>query len=65
MLGVLILYSSITEGNSSGIVFGSLFTALSLFTDGVCCMGSVCNTPVKKNKITSLKNIEYEELGVK
>lgn len=63
LLGVLILSSSIAEGNPGGIVLGSLFTALSLLTDGVCCAGSVCDTHIKQNKRTLSEKIEYEELG--
>jgi hypothetical protein len=64
-LGSLILYSSIESGQVSGIIVGSLFTIFSLFTDGVCCVGGSCYSPVKKNNASTPSTIEYEELGTK
>lgn len=64
-LGCLVLYSSIESGQISGIVVGGLFTLLSLFTDGVCCLGGSCYTPPAKNNSSTPQNIDYEELGVK
>ena len=64
-LGSLILYSSIESGQVSGMVVGGLFTIFSLFTDGVCCAGGSCYSPVKKNNASTPENIEYEELGTK
>lgn len=64
-LGSLILYSSIESGQVAGIVAGSLFTAISLFTDGVCCAGGSCYSSVKKNNSSTPSTIEYEELGTK
>lgn len=64
-LGVLILSSSISSGEISGIILGSVFTLFSLFTDGVCCAGGSCYTTVKKNNSKTTENIEYEELGAK
>ena len=64
ILGVLILGSSINEGQVGGILLGALFTGIALFTDGVCCAGGACYRPaVKKNETNHLNNIEYEELG--
>jgi hypothetical protein len=64
-LGGLILSSSISSGEVSGIILGSVFILFSLFTDGVCCAGGSCYTPIKKNNSTTLENTEYEELGSK
>ena len=64
-LGGLILYSSASTGDTSGMILGAAFTLFSLFTDGVCCAGGTCYTPVKKNNTTSPETIEYEELGSK
>ena len=64
-LGSLILYSSIESGQVSGMVVGGLFTIFSLFTDGVCCAGGGCYSPVKKNNASTPSTIEYEELGTK
>lgn len=64
-LGGLILYSSIEEGNTAGMILGGLFTAVSLFTDGVCCFAGNCNVPQKKNDSSTSEKIEYEELGTK
>lgn len=64
-LGGLILYSSIESGQVTGIVLGSLFTVISLFTDGVCCTGGSCYSSVKKNNSSAPLTIEYEELGTK
>ena len=64
-LGSLILYSSIESGQVSGMVVGGLFTIFSLFTDGVCCAGGSCYSPVKKNNVSTPSTIEYEELGAK
>jgi hypothetical protein len=64
-LGGLILYSSIESGQVTGIVLGTLFTAISLFTDGVCCAGGACYTPDKKNNSSTSSTVEYEELGTK
>lgn len=64
-LGSLILYSSIDTGQVSGIVLGGLFTIFSLFTDGVCCAGNSCYTPIKKNNSSKPSTIDYEELGTK
>ena len=64
-LGSLILYSSIQNGHVAGIIAGGLFTIISLFTDGVCCAGSACYTPNKKNNSSTPSTIEYEELGTK
>ena len=64
-LGGLILYSSVESGNVPGMIVGGLFTLLFLFTDGVCCAGGSCNTPLKKNNSSTIKNTEYEELGAK
>jgi len=47
-LGSLILYSSIESGQVAGMILGGLFTIISLFTDGVCCVGGSCYTPNKK-----------------
>ena len=64
-LGILILSSSVSSGEVSGIILGTIFTLFSLFTDGVCCAGGSCYTPVKKNNSATPENIEYEELGSK
>jgi len=64
-LGGLILYSSIESGQVSGMIVGGLFTIFSLFTDGVCCAGGGCYTPIKKNDSSTLENTDYEELGAK
>lgn len=64
-LGSLILYSAIESGQVSGIILGGLFTIFSLFTDGVCCAGGGCYTPVNKNNSSTPENIDYEELGSK
>jgi hypothetical protein len=64
-LGSLILYSSVESGQMAGIVLGGLFTAISLFTDGICCTGSACYTSDKKNNSSTSSTIEYEELGTK
>jgi hypothetical protein len=64
-LGGLILYSSIESGQLPGIFLGGLFTVISLFTDGVCCGGSGCYAPVKKNNYSTPENIDYEKLGSK
>ena len=66
ILGVLILSSSISEGHAGGIVLGTLFTLIALFTDGVCCAGGNCYTPVNRNNNQNKTDeIEYEELGAK
>ncbi|MBL7739664.1 MAG: hypothetical protein JNK14_10615 [Chitinophagaceae bacterium] len=64
-LGGLILYSSVQNGEMTGIILGGLLTVFALFTDGVCC-SSACSVPGNKNKV-SLKeeDVEYEELGTK
>jgi hypothetical protein len=64
-LGGLILYSSVESGQMSGMILGGLFTIISLFTDGVCCAGGSCYTPVKKNNSLTDESIDYEELGTK
>ncbi|MGZ8510696.1 MAG: hypothetical protein ACXWWA_09985 [Chitinophagaceae bacterium] len=65
-LGSLILYSSIQSGHIAGIIAGSLFTLVSLLTDGVCCTAAgSCNNPGNKNTSSTHKKIEYEELGSK
>lgn len=64
-LGVLILYSSITTGHIPGIILGTLFTGVSLFTDGICCFTSSCSATTYSKKTTDLTNIEYEELDSK
>lgn len=64
-LGGLILFSSIESGHTAGIVLGAFFTLFSLITDGVCCAGGSCYTPMKKNNSTVTENIDYEELGNK
>ncbi len=64
-LGILILSSSIGAGEVSGIILGAIFTVFSLFTDGVCCAGGSCYTPVKRNNSDKPENIDYEELGSK
>lgn len=48
LLGVLILYSAAAEGITGGILFGSFFTLLALFTDGTCCAGGTCSRPGSK-----------------
>ena len=66
ILGVLILYSSIREGHTGGIVLGILFTLIALFTDGVCCAAGNCYAPVNRKNNQSINDeIEYEELGAK
>ncbi len=65
ILGVLILYSSISEGHIGGMLLGVLFTGIALFTDGVCCAAGNCYTPVNKTTQTKTDEIEYEELGAK
>jgi hypothetical protein len=64
-LGGLILYSSIESGQVIGMIVGSLFTGVSLLTDGVCCAGVSCYTSATKNDASSKEMIEYEELGTK
>lgn len=67
-LGVLILYSSVAEGQVSGIFLGLFFTVFSLLTDGVCCAGSTCYTPPagkREQELKTIENIDYEELGGK
>ena len=65
ILGVLILYSSISEGHIGGMLLGVLFTGIALFTDGVCCAAGNCYTPVNKTTQTKTDEIEYEDLGAK
>lgn len=62
-LGGLILYSSFEPVQVTGIVVGVVFTGISLFTDGVCCAGAACSSPVKKEAPATIENTEYEELG--
>ena len=64
-LGGLILLSSAGSGHIAGMVAGGLFTLFALFTDGVCCAGGGCYTPVSRNISSSTENIDYEELGTK
>lgn len=64
-LGGLILYSSVESGQVSGMVLGGLFTIYSLLTDGVCCAGGACYTPVTKKKNAETTEISYEELDTK
>ena len=64
-LGSLILYSSIESGQVFGIVVGSLFTIVSLLSDGVCSAGGSCYTVPGKNNPSSIETIEYEELDIK
>lgn len=64
-LGILILYSSVSTGDVAGIILGSAFSLFSLLTDGVCCAGGSCYTPINKNNSTKSETIEYEELGSK
>lgn len=64
-IGGLILYSSIDSGQVTGMILGGFFTLISLFTDGVCCVGGSCYTPIKKNNSSPNETIEYEELGTK
>jgi hypothetical protein len=63
LLGVLILYSSVAENNTPGIILGTLFTAFALFTDGGCCITRACSTPIKSKNNAITENVEYEELG--
>jgi len=64
-LGSLILYSSIQSGHIAGMIFGGLFTIISLFTRGVCCTrAGSCYNPRDEN-IPTGKRIEYEELDSK
>ncbi len=62
-LGVLVLYTSIAERNTAGIILGALFTIISLFLKGNCCMAGACGTGVQPKKNTIPENIDYEELG--
>ncbi|MBL7724012.1 MAG: hypothetical protein JNK27_07670 [Chitinophagaceae bacterium] len=64
-LGGLILYSSVESGQVSGMIVGGLFTIFSLFTNGVCCAGGGCYTPIKKSNSSTLENTDYEESDVK
>jgi hypothetical protein len=65
-LGLLILYSSISEGQVPGIFLGGFFLVFSLLTDGVCCAGNACYTPPARNlDPKTVENTDYEELGVK
>jgi len=64
-LGGLILYSAVDSGHVPGIVLGAFFILLSLFTDGVCCAGGYCATPVNKKRSSIAENTDYEELGAK
>jgi len=64
ILGVLILYSSVREGHTGGIVLGLLFTLIALFTDGVCCAAGNCYAPAnQKNNQSINEEVEYKELG--
>jgi len=64
-LGSLILYSSIQSRYIAGMIFGGLFTIISLFTHGICCArAGSCYNPRNENVPTD-KKIEYEELGSK
>lgn len=65
LLGVLVLYSSIAEHNTAGIMLGSLFTVFSLLTDGVCCTAGACSNPIQSKNNATPENIEYEELDNK
>lgn len=65
ILGVLILFSAISEGHIGGMLLGVLFTGFALFTDGVCCAGGACYTPANKSTITKTEEIDYEELDSK
>ena len=65
-LGTLILYSSVQSGHIAGIIVGSLFTIISLLSDGVCCAGVAgCYNPYKKNISSTHQIIDDEELGSK
>ena len=65
-LGLLILYSSISEGQVPGIFLGGFFLVFSLLTDGVCCAGNACYTPPARNlNQKTVENTDYEELGTK
>ncbi len=64
-LGSLILYSSIESNQFVGIIVGSLFTVISLLSDGVCSVGGSCYSVSNKNNSSSFETIEYEELDIK
>jgi len=62
-LGSLILYTSITSGQVTGMLVGSLLLIVALFTNGVCCISRSCAVqPVSKNNNPKIETIEYEEL---
>lgn len=60
-LGLLILISSILESNIAGIVAGSLYTFLSLISDGSCCYSPA----VSSAKNFKPEDIQYEEVVTK
>ena len=64
-LSSLILYSSIESGQLAGILIGSLFTVISLLTEGVCFAEDSCYTFPNKNNSPANETIEYEELDNK
>jgi succinate-acetate transporter protein len=63
LAGISILTSGITDNNTAFILIGSFFLLYSLITPGVCC--GVYDPPPQQKASTDLKNVEYEELGVK
>lgn len=69
-LGAWILTASLASGQVSGILLGSIFTLVSLFTDGVCCAGAcgtgygaACDAGTNQKPVSKKEEYEYEELG--
>jgi hypothetical protein len=63
LAGIFIMLSGITGNNITFIVLGSGFLLFSLLTPGACC--PLYNPPAQQKISSDLKDVEYEEVGVK
>ncbi|HEY6502438.1 MAG TPA: hypothetical protein VIZ28_00565 [Chitinophagaceae bacterium] len=63
LAGIFILVSGIMDSKAIFILFGSGFLLFSLFTPGTCC--ALYQPPAPPGKSPGLKDIEYEEVGIK
>ena len=61
-LGVFILVQGVVTRDTFSIIIGSVFAGLAIFNIGCCGAGGCNTTPNKKPTISSIENIEYEEV---
>jgi len=68
VLGIVVIIQAATQQQWFGVVFGSYFAAMGIFSFGCAsgnCFGGNCATPTSKNHTQDIEDIKFEKVKSK